>query len=66
MAWQFGGPRVVGRVVSLPVGRIRVNPAQPRRQFDPHGIEELAQSIAANGLLQPCSPPATLLIYPKL
>ena len=53
MAWQFGGPRGVGRVVSLPVGRIRVNPAQPRRQFDPHGIEELAQSIAANGLLQP-------------
>ena len=48
-------PEVINRVVSLPVADIRPNPHQPRRVFDPAAIDELARSIAANGLLQPIS-----------
>lgn len=41
------------RVLSLPVESIRPNPDQPRRYFDPEGLEELADSIRALGILQP-------------
>jgi ParB/RepB/Spo0J family partition protein len=37
----------------LPIDRLYPNPNQPRRQFDPQTILELAADIAANGLLQP-------------
>ncbi len=37
----------------LPVARIRPNPYQPRREFRPEQITELAESIRAEGLLQP-------------
>jgi ParB family chromosome partitioning protein len=37
----------------LPVGSIKPNPFQPRREFDETQLEELANSIAASGLLQP-------------
>jgi ParB family transcriptional regulator, chromosome partitioning protein len=37
----------------LPLERIRANPFQPRRNFDPAGLEELVQSIRQHGLLQP-------------
>ena len=37
----------------LPIERIRANPFQPRRSFDPVGLEELVQSIRQHGLLQP-------------
>lgn len=42
-----------GRVLYLPVSRIRPNPAQPRRVFDQNGLCELAASIAQYGVLQP-------------
>ncbi len=38
---------------SVPLSRIRTNPAQPRRTFDPKAIEELAQSIRTDGIIQP-------------
>ena len=41
------------RIVSLPVGWIFPNPAQPRRLFGQDELEELARSISENGLLQP-------------
>lgn len=41
------------QVVSIPVGNIDADPAQPRKEFDQGAIEELAQSIRKNGLLQP-------------
>ena len=41
------------RVLSLPLDAIRPNPDQPRRFFDPDGLEELADSIRALGILQP-------------
>jgi ParB family chromosome partitioning protein len=37
----------------VPLGRIKTNPAQPRRSFDPQAIEELAQSIRTDGIIQP-------------
>lgn len=41
------------RVQYLPVEQITPNPQQPRREFSPEGLEELAQSIAVYGILQP-------------
>ena len=41
------------RVRSLPLSQIMVNPAQPRTRFEDEALQQLAQSIAANGLLQP-------------
>ena len=37
----------------LPIADIRPHPDQPRRHFDEEKLEELAQSIAERGLLQP-------------
>lgn len=44
-----------GKVIYLPVDTLRPNPNQPRTQFDPGGLEELAQSIREHGILQPLS-----------
>lgn len=35
------------------LGEIRPNPFQPRREFDPAGLEELRDSIRNHGILQP-------------
>ncbi|WP_176498543.1 ParB/RepB/Spo0J family partition protein [Sphingomonas sp. HMP6] len=40
-------------VRSLPVGSLTPHPGQPRRHFDEAALEELAQSIAQRGVLQP-------------
>lgn len=37
----------------LPVASIRPHPEQPRRSFDPDELQQLADSIAEHGLLQP-------------
>ena len=42
-----------GRILFLPADEIRPNPSQPRRVFDQEGLEELAASIRALGILQP-------------
>ncbi len=42
-----------GRVQFVRVERIRPNPAQPRRVFDPVALQELADSIREHGVLQP-------------
>ena len=44
-----------GRVLFLPVEEIIPNPDQPRRQFEPEQLEELAASIREMGVLQPLS-----------
>ena len=41
------------RVFYLPVEQIMPNPAQPRKQFSPQGLNELAESIREHGILQP-------------
>jgi len=42
-----------GEIRSIDVESIRPNPRQPRREFDPEGLKELAESIRENGVLQP-------------
>lgn len=42
-----------GRVQPVRLERIRPNPSQPRRVFDPVGLQELADSIRQHGILQP-------------
>ena len=46
-------PSGTGGLKELPVGAIGPNPFQPRRSFDEAQLKELADSIAASGLLQP-------------
>ena len=41
------------RVLSLPLERIRPNPAQPREHFDQDLLAELAASLREHGVLQP-------------
>ncbi len=38
---------------TIPIDLIDANPLQPRRTFQPERLEELAQSIRANGIIQP-------------
>ena len=37
----------------LPIAQIKPNPLQPRTVFDPERLQELADSIKANGIVQP-------------
>jgi ParB family chromosome partitioning protein len=46
-------PARAGGVREIEIGRIRPNPEQPRIQFKEEAIEELADSIAERGVLQP-------------
>ena len=39
--------------MEIALEKIAPNPQQPRTQFDPRGIDELASSIARHGVLQP-------------
>jgi ParB family transcriptional regulator, chromosome partitioning protein len=46
-----GAPR--GDVRLIPIASIEAHPGQPRRVFDEAALAELAESIAARGLIQP-------------
>ena len=46
-----GDPR--GTLTSLPLDLIERGRFQPRRDFDPEGLRELADSISAQGVIQP-------------
>ena len=46
-------PTVMDTVLLLPQSRIKPNPNQPRKRFDYDELEGLAQSIRANGIIQP-------------
>lgn len=43
----------VDAIRHIPVDRVRPNPHQPRKTFDPHALEELQASIAEHGVLVP-------------
>jgi ParB family chromosome partitioning protein len=49
----IGGAASSPEFVQLPVGSLRANTRQPRRRFDAESISELADSIRAQGLVQP-------------
>lgn len=38
---------------TMPLDRLKPNPFQPRRDFDQEALEELAESMKRNGLMQP-------------
>ncbi len=38
---------------TLPIEKLRPNPFQPRREFEPEALQALSESIAANGILMP-------------
>lgn len=40
-------------ILEIPINLIRVNPYQPRNNFDEQGLEDLANSIKEHGILQP-------------
>ena len=42
-----------GEVAMIPVSAIEANPFQPRVEFEPEGLEELASSIGVHGVIQP-------------
>ena len=46
-------PGVSDDLVHLPVGSIRPNPMQPRRDFESEALAELAESVRAQGVVQP-------------
>jgi ParB family chromosome partitioning protein len=43
------------RIIYVPVGDILPNPDQPRKNFEPNAMRELAGSISRYGILQPLS-----------
>lgn len=45
--------RTENKILMIPQGEILPNPNQPRKRFDYDELEGLAQSIRANGILQP-------------
>jgi ParB family chromosome partitioning protein len=49
----LGGAPATAELAYLPVGSISPNTRQPRRRLDSEGIEELAESVRAQGLVQP-------------
>jgi ParB family chromosome partitioning protein len=49
----LGGAAATSELVHVPVGSIRANSRQPRKRLDAEGIDELAESIRAQGLVQP-------------
>jgi ParB family transcriptional regulator, chromosome partitioning protein len=49
----LGGPAPATELAQVPVGSIRPNARQPRRRMDGQGIEELAESVRAQGVVQP-------------
>ncbi|GAC1318432.1 MAG: ParB/RepB/Spo0J family partition protein [Chloroflexota bacterium] len=51
----MAAPEVTGEAElrQLPLGAIRANPFQPRREFRPEELADLQASLKSNGLLQP-------------
>lgn len=42
-----------GRLLMMEINRVHPNPHQPRKQFDQETLDELAESIRTQGILQP-------------
>jgi ParB family chromosome partitioning protein len=40
-------------ILSIPVNQVKPNPDQPRKEFDEEALQSLAESIKAQGVLQP-------------
>ena len=42
-----------GGVASVPLHRVEPNPLQPRKEFDPEALQDLADSLKEHGMIQP-------------
>lgn len=40
-------------ITTLPIAKVEANASQPRKQFNPDALSDLAESIATHGILQP-------------
>jgi len=49
----MGDAKTASEVMEIPVGRIRPNPEQPRREFSDEAMADLTRSIKEQGVLQP-------------
>jgi ParB family chromosome partitioning protein len=45
--------KMAGSIASLTIAQVEANPNQPRTDFEPQALEELAQSIRELGIIQP-------------
>jgi ParB family chromosome partitioning protein len=50
---NFSGVDPVSNISEIPLNQIEVNPFQPRSHFDKEALEELAESIKVQGIIQP-------------
>jgi ParB family chromosome partitioning protein len=50
---RIEAPQPHGGVIDVPIDSIEPNPVQPRTVFQADKLEELAQSIRSNGIIQP-------------
>ncbi len=50
---DISGNYVVGAIAELELSKIEVNPFQPRKEFDETALQELANSIKEQGIIQP-------------
>ena len=50
---DISGDYVAGAVAEIDINLIEANPFQPRTEFDQEALEELAQSIKEQGVIQP-------------
>lgn len=50
---EITGNDVQEKLIQLPVDHIQPGKYQPRREMDPHALEELASSIRSQGIIQP-------------
>jgi ParB family chromosome partitioning protein len=42
-----------GKPLTVPIGQVSPNPDQPRRDFDENALQELSDSVATHGIIQP-------------
>ncbi|PLX02087.1 MAG: chromosome partitioning protein ParB [Marinilabiliales bacterium] len=52
-AVDISGNYVAGAIAELDIDKIEANPFQPRTDFDEQNLKELADSISAQGVIQP-------------
>lgn len=50
---DISGEFVVGAIAEIPIDQIEANPFQPRTEFEEETLKELAESIKAQGIIQP-------------
>jgi ParB family transcriptional regulator, chromosome partitioning protein len=50
---DISGSYVAGAIANIPLDNIEQNPFQPREEFDESALQELAESISEQGIIQP-------------